>query len=86
VPGAFPALAGSGAVKAADPTKHITVILKGLQGARVGGVTYAAPMPAFASQLNDRQIAAIVNYERTSWGNHAPTVTPQAVAKIRAQQ
>jgi mono/diheme cytochrome c family protein len=85
VPGVFPALAGIGAVAAADPTKHITVILNGMQGASVGGVTYAAPMPAFASQLDDQQIAAIVDYERTSWGNHAPTITAKTVADVRAK-
>jgi mono/diheme cytochrome c family protein len=85
VPGVFPPLVGNGVVGKADPTRHITIILKGHEGeGRVGGITYTAPMPPFAAQLDDRQIAAIVNYERTAWGNHAPTVTPQTVAEVRS--
>jgi mono/diheme cytochrome c family protein len=40
-------------------------------------------MPAFASQLSDAQIAAVVDHERTSWGNDGPTVTPAEVTKDR---
>jgi mono/diheme cytochrome c family protein len=29
-------------------------------------------MPAFAPQLNDQQIADLVNYLRSTWGNNAP--------------
>ena len=85
VPGVFPTLVGNGVVNKADPTKHITVILQGAQGARVDGITYAAPMPGFAAQLTDQQIAAIASYERTAWGNHAPLVTPRDVTKVRAK-
>lgn len=55
----------------------------GLSGKAIGGVTYAAQMPAFAAQLTDAQIAAIVDHERTSWGNHGPIITPGQVAQDR---
>lgn len=43
------------------------------------------PMPPFAGQLNDQDIADIANYVRTSWGNAAqPNATAAAVAKLRA--
>jgi len=86
VPGVFPPLKANEVVLAADPTQHIQVVLQGLHGKEIGGVKYASEMPAFASQLSDEQIAAVVNHERTSWGNNAPTVTAPDVAKIRAQQ
>jgi mono/diheme cytochrome c family protein len=42
------------------------------------------PMPPFAAQLSDQQIADIANYARTSWGNSAtPSATAAAVAKLR---
>jgi cytochrome c oxidase subunit 2 len=40
---------------------HIEIVLNGKQ---------QTAMPAFAPQLNDEQIAAIINYERNSWGNN----------------
>ena len=46
-------------------------------------VAYAAAMPAFADQLNDEEIAAVLSYERTSWGNRAPPVKPEDVLARR---
>jgi cytochrome c oxidase cbb3-type subunit 2 len=40
-------------------------------------------MPAFAAQLSDAQIAAAIDHERTSWGNHGPLVTPSQVKSAR---
>ena len=85
VPGAFPALKGNAAVNDADATTHIRVILHGLQGANVGGVVYASPMPPFADALGDADVANIVNYERSTWGNHGAPVTAQQVAAERAK-
>lgn len=42
-------------------------------------------MPEFASTLSDADIAAILNYERSSWGNHGPMVTAEQVAAERAK-
>src|SRR5690606_33745627 len=80
--GVFPPLAGDHLVVAEDPTGHIEAVLHGLQGVTIDGVAYASPMPAFAF-LSDEDIAAIVNHERTSWGNSAPTVTAEDVAALR---
>jgi len=66
LPGAFPALKGNAAVNDADATTHIRAVLHGLQGADVGGVVYASPMPPFADTLGDADIANIVNYERSA--------------------
>jgi cytochrome c oxidase cbb3-type subunit 2 len=37
------------------------------------------------SQLNDQDIAAIIDYERSAWGNHGKPVTAPEVAAIRAK-
>jgi mono/diheme cytochrome c family protein len=81
--GAFPPLAGDPVVQALDPTEHISTILNGKQGSVIGGVHYASPMPAFKGSLDDEEIAAIVNHERTSWGNAAPIVQAADVARLR---
>lgn len=82
-PGAFPPLAGDPVVNGKDADAHAKIVLHGLSGKSIGGKTYAAQMPAFASQLSDAQIAAVVDHERTSWGNNAPTITPAQVTKDR---
>lgn len=83
VTGVFPPLQGDPVVIAEDPTEHIRIVINGLQGKAINGVTYAAPMPAFGAQLDDKQLAAVINHERSSWGNAAPTVTPEDVAAQR---
>jgi mono/diheme cytochrome c family protein len=82
VPGVFPPLANDPVVTAKDPAQHITIVLKGLQGKAIGGKTYGGQMPSF-SQLSDADIAAVIDHERTSWGNQAPIVTPDAVKQAR---
>ena len=59
IPGAFPALAGSKI--ATGPVKdHLNIVLNGKVG---------TAMAAFGSQLNDAEIAAVITYERNTWGN-----------------
>jgi cytochrome c oxidase cbb3-type subunit 2 len=83
LPGAFPPLKGDPVVNDSDASHHLHVVLRGLQGATIGGVAYASPMPPFAATLTDADISAIVNYERSSWGNHGTPVSPQQVAAAR---
>ena len=85
IPTAFPPLKGSAVVNDANPSAHIHAVLYGAQGAEIDGVKYAAPMPEFGSRLNDADIAAIINYVRTSWGNHGTPVMAAQVAAERAK-
>ena len=69
--GHYPALAGNPAVEAAP-----YVILNVLHG-RKG-------MPSFGDEMNDDQVAAVVNYTRTHFGNRfAGDVTPDQVKSLR---
>jgi nitrite reductase (NO-forming) len=83
LPGAFPPLAGNEAVLDPDPAKQIDVILYGLHGEEVGGVTYSTAMPPFGASLNDANIADIINHERSSWGNKGKPVTAEQVHAAR---
>lgn len=84
IPGAFPPLAGDPVVTADDPTEHIDIVLFGAHGREINGQTYASPMPPFGHFSNE-EIAAMINHERTSWGNDAPTVTAEDVAERREE-
>ncbi len=71
IPGAFPALAGNTFVvgPAQDPA---TVLLKGRGG-----------MPDFSQSLTDADIAAVLTYVRSSWGNKGGALTEPQVAALR---
>ena len=49
----------------------------------IDGVSYPSPMPPFAAQLSDADVADIANHERTAWGNQAKLVTAGQVKALR---
>ncbi|EBY2753078.1 cytochrome c [Salmonella enterica subsp. enterica serovar Kottbus] len=79
----FPALAHNAAVLSDDPSSLISVVLRGGQMA----VTQEAPtgltMPDFAWRLDDKQVADLLTFVRSSWGNNAPAVTVNEVKTLR---
>lgn len=83
LPAVFPPLTNNAVVIDADPGAHISAILHGISGKVIDGVEYAAPMPPFGGILNDAEVAAVVNHERTQWGNNAPIITAADVAEQR---
>jgi cytochrome c oxidase cbb3-type subunit 2 len=83
--GTFPPLKGNAVVNAADATEHMHVVLFGLEGKMIDGVKYESPMPAWGDQFSDKDIADIIDYERSAWGNHGKPVTAADVATIRAK-
>jgi cytochrome c oxidase cbb3-type subunit 2 len=85
LPGAFPSLKGDAVVVDDEATKHIQVVLQGLHDAKVGGLVYGSVMPPFAGTLSDAEVADIVNYERSSWGNHGKLVIAAQVAAQRTK-
>ena len=71
IDGAFPALAGSKAV-VGSAVEPITRVLKGRGG-----------MPSFATELTDLEIAQILTFVRTNWGNKGAPVQPKQVTALR---
>ena len=80
----FPSLNGVDVIKSDDPTAHIKIVLFGLEGKIINGIKYTTPMPAWKDQLTDEEIAAVINHERTSWGNNAKLISAEEVNKIRS--
>jgi len=72
--GTYPALAVNPRLAAA--VYPITVVLHGQRA-----------MPTFADSLDDAQIASVINYVRSHFGNrYKDRVSPEAVRKIRGPQ
>ncbi len=82
VPGTFPPLAGAEQVNG-SAEEHIKIVLNGLSGPiTVKGQEYNGFMTPF-KHLSDKEIADIVTYERTSWGNTGGGVTDAQVKALR---
>ncbi len=78
VKGAFPPLAGSLIVNDKNPEKLIKIVLMGYDARKEYGV-----MPPFADKLSDEEIKAILDHERSSWGNNAPKIPMETIIKLR---
>ncbi|MGB4812408.1 MAG: c-type cytochrome [Methylophilaceae bacterium] len=83
VPGVFPPLAGSEWVLG-NPERLAHIPLHGIQGKlTVKGTAYNGQMPVFGALLTDGEIAAVLTYVRSQWGNKADAVTEAMVKKVR---
>jgi cytochrome c oxidase subunit 2 len=72
MPGTFPAIKGS-AVAQGPVDKHAKLVLHG-----------KAAMPAFADQLNDVEIAAVVTYQRNGLGNNkGDAIQPSEIQALK---
>jgi cytochrome c oxidase cbb3-type subunit II len=77
--GAFPPLKGSPVVNGEDLELYVDIIMNGYDARP----EYAA-MASVGTNMNfnEQQVAAIINYERSSWGNMAKKVSPEEIKKI----
>ena len=83
VPGVFPTLIETEWVTG-DPSVATRVVLKGLAGPiTVKGEPYNNAMPGWERSLRDDEIAAVLTYVRSSWGNDAPPVETDLVQDLR---
>ena len=84
VAGVFPPLVGSEWVTG-DEGKLARIILHGITGPiEVAGETYNGMMPPWGGTMKDADIAAVITYVRSAWGNKAAPITAAKVASIRA--
>ena len=79
----FPALAGNPVLQSQDPTSLINIVLKGgtLPATHTAPSTFT--MPAFAWRLSDQEVADVVSFIRSSWGNKGEPVKASTVADLR---
>jgi mono/diheme cytochrome c family protein len=80
---AFPSLKGNPVVQTEDATSLIHIVLTGNTTPAVQGAVSNITMPPFGWRLNDQQVADVVNFIRTSWGNSAKPVSASDVADVR---
>jgi len=77
--GAFPSLKGSPIVLGDDLELFVNIIMLGYDARPEYAVMNAVGLD---NNLTPEEVTAIINHEKTSWGNNAKTVTPEEVKKI----
>ena len=84
VPGAYPALGGNRAVTMPVTANLVQIVLHGGFAPATRGNPRPYGMPPFATTLSDADVAAVLSYVRSSWGNRAAPVGEVAVGQQRA--
>lgn len=82
--GLFPPLAGNRSILSDDPTSAIHVTLSGWKSAATKGQPRVVGMPEFGT-LTDDELAEIITFMRSSWGNQGSPVNAAQVKKVRDQ-
>ncbi|KIF81645.1 alcohol dehydrogenase [Noviherbaspirillum autotrophicum] len=82
-PPGYPPLVGTRSLAARSPINPIRIVLNGGYPPTTKGNPRPYGMPPFAVELNDSEVAAVVSYIRTSWGNKGNMVSPIDVGRFR---
>jgi mono/diheme cytochrome c family protein len=80
----FPPLANNQSIEMTSAVNPIRMVLNGgyAPGTKKNPTPYG--MPPFAQTLSDEEIAAVVTYIRTAWGNHGTPVTAKDANALRS--
>ncbi len=81
--GAYPALAGNRKVQMPVPVNVVRLVLDGGYPPATAGNPRPYGMPPFRQALSDAQVADVVSYVRSAWGNRAGAVSELDVMQVR---
>ena len=79
----FPNLARNEEVNTKDPVSLIHLVLEGSSMPSTQTAPTAFTMPDFGWRLSDEEVADVLWFVRSSWGNHAAEVSSDEVGRIR---
>jgi mono/diheme cytochrome c family protein len=83
IPNVYPTLVGSD-LAIGDPALSIRIVLHGFNGPiERNGTRFNGVMQPWKNDLSDQEIADVLTYVRTSWGNAADAVTAEQVKEQR---
>ncbi|RFC67585.1 MULTISPECIES: cytochrome c [Mesorhizobium] len=83
IPNVVVPLATNASLRLKDAANLNRTILHGIPAQRFPGLARMQPMPAFAANLTDQQVADLSNWLRATWGGQQPNVTVQDVQRLR---
>src|SRR5450432_531461 len=80
----YPPLAANQSIQMESAVNSIRMVLNGGYPPGTAGNPMPYGMPPFAQALSDDEIAAVVTYIRTSWGNRGAAVSARQANELRA--
>ncbi|WP_066265124.1 c-type cytochrome [Hydrogenophaga palleronii] len=80
---AYPALAGNRTVTMDSPANLVQIVLNGGFSPATAGHPRPFGMPPFVLQLSDGEMADVLSFVRSQWGNQAPPVSALDVQQLR---
>jgi mono/diheme cytochrome c family protein len=83
-PPQYPPLAGNQSIEMESAVNSIRMVLNGGYPPGTAGNPTPYGMPPFAQLLSDNEVAAVVTYIRTSWGNRGTAVSARQANELRA--
>ena len=84
MPPHYPPLAGNQSIQMVSAVNAIRMVLNGGYPPGTAGNPMPYGMPPFAHRLSDDEVAAVVTYIRTSWGNRGEAVSARQANELRA--
>ncbi|MBJ6135211.1 cytochrome c [Ochrobactrum sp. Q0168] len=79
----IPPLAGAASSLTSENASQINVTLNGSGRVVANGIPDAYRMPPYRAQLSDKEIADVLSYVRSAWGNHGGPVSTDEVKALR---
>ncbi|NTJ11613.1 c-type cytochrome [Rhizobium lusitanum] len=76
-------LAGVSSVLSPESASVVNIALNGSGRVVASGLPDTYRMPSFRQSLTDKELAEVLTYIRSSWGNSASAVSADSVAKLR---
>ena len=84
MPPHYPPLAGNQSIQMVSAVNAIRMVLNGGYPPGTAGNPMPYGMPPFAHRLSDDEVAAVVTYIRTSWGNRGEPVSARQANDLRS--
>jgi mono/diheme cytochrome c family protein len=84
MPPHYPPLAGNQSIQMVSAVNAIRMVLNGGYPPGTAGNPRPYGMPPFAQRLSDDEVAAVVTYIRTSWGNRGDPVSARQANELRS--
>ncbi|WFU68103.1 cytochrome c [Bradyrhizobium brasilense] len=84
MPPDYPPLAGNQSIQMVSAVNPIRMVLNGGYPPGTLGNPMPHGMPPFAQKLSDDEVAAVVTYIRTAWGNRGEPVSARQANELRA--
>ena len=84
MPPDYPPLAGNPSIQMSSAVNAIRMVLNGGYPPGTAGNPRPFGMPPFAQRLSDDEVAAVVTYIRTSWGNRGEPVSARQANELRS--